>query len=57
MKTAHCAVYVFDICNRESFLGLQRWVELFKSVGDPNAIGVVVGSKIDKIKERVIQRE
>ena len=53
-KFAHCAagyVYIFDVCDMESFQNLGYWMNLLepkdKEEVDVRAVRVLVGNKID----------
>lgn len=55
-KGAHGALVVYDVTKKESFIHLEKWFnELYKHCGTIPII--LVGNKIDLIKERVILPE
>lgn len=47
---------VFDLCNRESFEGAQKWVEELKNQNN-NAILALVGNKCDMEEKRKVSQD
>ena len=50
-RNAVGAVVVYDICNRDSFLHIAKWLEEAKANGPPSLTFVLVGNKSDKQSE------
>lgn len=48
-KNAQVALCVYDCTNRDTFMGLKKWVEDLKSKAPINIIIVFIGNKIDKV--------
>jgi Ras-related protein Rab-18 len=58
-RGAHGVILVYDVTNRESFEHLRdTWLqELDTYAGDTKPIKMVVGNKIDRVSERVVNRQ
>eukprot|EP00761_Pharyngomonas_kirbyi_P012477 gb/GECH01012504.1/.p1 GENE.gb/GECH01012504.1/~~gb/GECH01012504.1/.p1 ORF type:complete len:200 (+),score=51.45 gb/GECH01012504.1/:1-600(+) len=51
-RNAGCAIVCYDICDRSSFEGVEKWVSTLRSSSpDPNCITVIVGNKQDLAEE------
>lgn len=50
-RNAVGAIVVFDICNRDSFLHIAKWLEEAKANGPPSLTFILVGNKSDKQAE------
>ena len=48
---------VYDISNRESFAGLQKWVDDASALVPSNAVRVIVGNKTDLLRRIVSEAE
>ena len=47
-------ILVFDLSNRQSFLGLDRWIEDINTFGPKDLFIIIVGNKSDLNEERVV---
>lgn len=56
-KNSKCAIFVFDLTNKESFLSLENWREEMLNFSDEGILVVVIGNKKDLEKERVVRKE
>ena len=54
-RNSVCALIVYDVCNRESFYNVQRWIEDCRAQAFPKIMFVLVGNKCDKENEREVQ--
>ncbi len=52
-----CAIIVYDITDRTSFLSIKQWIEDCKNYTNKNIIFVLVGNKIDLNFNRVVEKE
>lgn len=59
IRGAQGAIVVFDLTNRTSFEMVQRWVDFFCQVANPNyhQTILIVGNKCDLVQERVVSKE
>lgn len=58
LKKASGALLIFDLCRYETFLGLSYWLkELFEANPKSNLPLLIVGNKIDLVKERAIPND
>lgn len=57
LQQASCAVVVFDVTNRESFLGSQNWVTELQRRGEPNVVIALAGNKADVRTGRTVTYE
>jgi Ras-related protein Rab-6A len=57
IRDAHCAVFVYDITRRESFDGVDSWLELYRNYRAEDAVTILVGNKSDLREERKVTRE
>eukprot|EP00954_Amorphochlora_amoebiformis_P012393 969053-Amorphochlora_amoeboformis.AAC.2 len=44
-RNARAALVCYDITNRASFTGIQKWVDKVKQEADPNCAMLIVGNK------------
>ena len=56
-KNSACAIVVYDISDRKSFISTKQWVEDCKNYGNKNIIFVLVGNKCDLDFNRVVEKE
>ena len=56
LKDAQCAVFVFDVNNRESFQNIKQWIQIFDENRHCDAIGIILGNKID-LQRKVSEAE
>ncbi|KAI7879947.1 ras-domain-containing protein [Lichtheimia hyalospora FSU 10163] len=42
------ALVVYDICNRETFLGVRSWLKDVRTLANPELVMILVGNKVDK---------
>lgn len=56
-RSAVGVVVVYDICERNTFEDLPRWVRDARVEADPNCELILVGNKIDKQDQRKVSRE
>jgi Ras-related protein Rab-2A len=54
-RNSVCAIIVYDVCNRESFYNVQRWIEDCRAQAFPKMMFVLIGNKCDKENEREVQ--
>lgn len=47
---------MYDVCDRDSFLALEGWVQQIKDNSDENIVVILVGNKVDK-PDKVISYE
>lgn len=57
IRDAHCAVFVYDITRRDSFEGVDSWLELYKNYHAEDAVTILVGNKLDLRDTRKVTRE
>lgn len=50
-RNAVGAIVVYDICNRDSFLHIAKWLEEAKANGPSSLTFILVGNKSDKQAE------
>ncbi|CAL5974666.1 Rab11 [Hexamita inflata] len=55
-RTALAVVIVFDVTRQQTYNDLDYWVHEVRTKGDPNAVIVIVGNKIDA-GQRIISKE
>ncbi|KAI8140640.1 ras-related protein rab-4B-like protein [Fennellomyces sp. T-0311] len=48
------ALVVYDICNRETFLGVDSWLADVRSLANPELVIILVGNKSDRADEREV---
>ncbi|KAI7852420.1 ras-related protein rab-4B-like protein [Circinella umbellata] len=48
------ALIVYDICNRETFLGVHSWLSDVRSLANPELVIILVGNKSDLAEEREV---
>eukprot|EP00002_Diphylleia_rotans_P008043 TRINITY_DN1773_c0_g1_i1.p1 TRINITY_DN1773_c0_g1~~TRINITY_DN1773_c0_g1_i1.p1 ORF type:complete len:207 (+),score=42.76 TRINITY_DN1773_c0_g1_i1:49-669(+) len=53
---AHGILVVYDVTNKPSFDHLQYWFGEINQHANPNVVTVLVGNKIDLVKDRVVDR-
>lgn len=56
-RGAAAAIVVFDITNRDTFVGAQSWVKELQKRGDPNVVIALAGNKADCEDKRAVQKE
>lgn len=56
-KNSVCAIVVYDITSRESFLNVQQWIEDCKSQSPKTVFLVLVGNKVDLEQSRAVSFE
>ena len=56
-QNSTCAIVVYDITDRKSFLSIRQWVDDCKNFGNKNIIFVLVGNKSDLEFNRVVEKE
>ncbi|GAB5364868.1 hypothetical protein AAMO2058_001007100 [Amorphochlora amoebiformis] len=49
-RNARAALVCYDITNRASFTGIQKWVDKVKQEADPNCAMLIVGNKLDLVE-------
>ncbi|MHA1368764.1 MAG: Rab family GTPase [Promethearchaeota archaeon] len=57
IKAANIGIIVFNVTNRESFENLSNWVLRLLKFGMKNVKFIIVGNKIDLVRERVISKK
>eukprot|EP00472_Partenskyella_glossopodia_P014878 CAMPEP_0197516120 /NCGR_PEP_ID=MMETSP1318-20131121/999_1 /TAXON_ID=552666 /ORGANISM="Partenskyella glossopodia, Strain RCC365" /LENGTH=197 /DNA_ID=CAMNT_0043064639 /DNA_START=162 /DNA_END=755 /DNA_ORIENTATION=- len=48
-RNARAALVCYDVTNRASFTGIQKWVDKVKQEADPNCAMLIVGNKVDLV--------
>lgn len=56
-KSANAVVLMYDVTSRESFSHCETWLEAVKSSAQTSAVVVLVGNKIDRSDERMVEQE
>ena len=56
-RDASAGILVFDITNKDTFLKLDNWHQIFTDVAGQDAILYVVANKCDLVGEEQVQRE
>jgi Ras-related protein Rab-18 len=56
-RGAHGVILVYDISNRDSFLAMERWFEEVETNAMPGVVCYLVGTKMDKGKQRTVKFE
>lgn len=56
-RGAAAAIVVFDITNRDTFIGAQSWVKELQKRGDPNVVIALAGNKADCEDKRAVQKD
>ncbi|CAG9319638.1 Rab2_1 [Blepharisma stoltei] len=51
------ALLLFDICNRQSFINLNKWLAETQTNGNPDIVITLVGNKTDLEAQRVVSQE
>ena len=46
-------IIVYDVSSRESFEALPRWLEELENYVPPEVVKIVVGNKLDKVKQTI----
>lgn len=54
-KNSVCALVVYDITNRESFMNVQKWIDDLKAQAYQGIMLILVGNKRDKETEREVE--
>ena len=47
------AFLVYDVCNLESFIALDKWYEQIQKTSDTKVIVMMLGNKKDKVEREV----
>lgn len=47
------AFLVYDVCNLESFMALDKWYEQIQKTSDTKVIVMMLGNKKDKVEREV----
>ena len=56
-KDAHIILLIYDISKYESFKNIEKWYESLNNINKEEAIFVLVGNKVDLLKERKVSEE
>ncbi|KAG1146112.1 hypothetical protein G6F37_006420 [Rhizopus arrhizus] len=48
------ALVVYDVCNRDTFLGVRSWLKDVRTLANPELVIILVGNKNDKTDEREV---
>lgn len=56
-KSANAVVLMYDVTSRTSFSHCESWLESVKASAQTNAVIVLVGNKIDRADERMVEQE
>ncbi|ORE08298.1 ras-related protein rab-4B-like protein [Rhizopus microsporus var. microsporus] len=48
------ALVVYDVCNRDTFLGVRSWLRDVRTLANPELVIILVGNKNDKADEREV---
>ena len=56
IRDAHCAVFVYDVSRKDTFKGVDIWLELFKECNNGDAVSILVGNKTDLKEKREVSR-
>jgi Ras-related protein Rab-1A len=56
-RGSHGVLMVFDITNRASFEGLDKWFEQIKTYGSPDTTILIVGNKTDLNSQRAVSEQ
>ncbi len=57
IKSAHCAVFVYDVSDERSLNNLVYWYEMYKEHEPDGAIAILVGNKVDRREERQVSQK
>lgn len=47
-RQANCGIFVFDLTDRRTFVGLEEWIKVFRETAGPSVPIVIVGNKNDR---------
>ncbi len=50
VRDADCAIFAFDISNKNSLKNLDGWIDLYKECAEENSIGIIAGNKVDLLE-------
>ena len=56
-KGAKGVIVVYDICRKQSFENVDKWIDDFKSKGDEDAVILLIGNKSDLSEQREVTVE
>merc|ERR1712224_742067 len=56
-RGAAAAIVVYDITNKDSFVGAKTWVKELQRRGDPNVVIALAGNKADLASRRKVEFE
>lgn len=56
-KSANAVVVMFDVTSRVSFASCENWLQAVKASIDANAYIVLVGNKVDREEDRMVDKE
>ena len=56
-KSANAVVLMYDVTSRVSFTHCESWLEAVNSSAQTSAVVVLVGNKIDRSDERMVEQE
>jgi small GTP-binding protein len=57
MRGTRCAILIFDVCDRQTFLNIESWIgDLNETCDQYNVIKLLIGNKIDLKEDRVVSR-
>ncbi|KAI8971204.1 P-loop containing nucleoside triphosphate hydrolase protein [Pilobolus umbonatus] len=48
------ALVVYDVCNRDTFIGVRSWLNDVRALANPELVIILVGNKNDKTDEREV---
>ncbi len=52
IRDAHCAVFVYDVGRRDTFVGIDLWLQLFREHNSGDVVSILVGNKSDLTEKR-----
>mmetsp|Transcript_22975 Transcript_22975/g.34246 ORF Transcript_22975/g.34246 Transcript_22975/m.34246 type:complete len:199 (+) Transcript_22975:617-1213(+) len=56
-RNARAALVCYDLTSKQSFTGIQKWVDKVKQEADPNCAMLIVGNKLDLVEGSNSARE
>lgn len=56
-RGAAAAIVVYDITNKESYIGAKSWVKELQRRGDPNVVIAIAGNKCDQESSRTVDKD
>ena len=54
VRDAQRIIFVYDVGKRESFAGIQFWLDFAKAYAPKDTVKILVGNKIDLEAERLV---